>query len=459
MNRTVMLSDSQQSTDLGKLLIPSLGVETDYSSLCPYVSGSEDFEVLLKHPGVMREHQPIEVNGFSTHKVLSKALSMKERLEGSGIYSPNRPPYEAISSDHPLIISYPPEVIWLGKENGVDAWGENIKRVLPRMDYGFNERQIRAFSTLVQSLVLNNPKTYGFWRAASSERFEGEAVTKILLDWSIDNTIGARGKWIAGLTPVIDASTPGSATLSHRINEACKALVDTRLEAGEEAPAYLYTINLNSSVIEADRWTEALSEIVRNARIAMEVPGYEGIYVSIRGLDMISTNNGRVNTLMRLMEELNSIARSAKLPTWWSRLGCVGLAALDLGTSFSSFTVNCNNGDVFHGGGPTDRKYRFGRIFNHVTRERWDVTQVMSSRGGPDSGLPPLNEYWSMNYPTQEMLQRDRMYRVDFSKPYNIAAMNHLMDDWLNNIRQGEVTPGREFLQNIEAPYSSWGIR
>ncbi len=462
MKRTIMVSELEHPTaDMGRLQIPDIGVNVGYSGLPPYVKGQEDFEVILKYPEILRDKQPMEVNGFKTYSILKRSLSLQEELQGEEIYDTKQTPYETIASKHPIVVSFPSEVFWLNREGGIDALEKGLKQILPHTDFGFTQKQIRGIWNRFKEHAKNSYKKYHFWRAIIRDKFDGESLSKILMEWTIQNTMDARGKWLSGITPIIDSNTKGSVTYSHRINEAYGSLIKGRIDQGLESPALLYTLNLNSTVIDADEWTPMLEEMVRNTRLAFseDKDYYEGIFVSVRGLELISKSHGRVNTLIKLMTKLNDIARSEIVPIWWSRLGPAGLAAIDMGSTYSSFPINMSMTDVFLTGGPIDKKYQYGRVFHPTMRARWYKDQVVKAKNGPDGGLPELKHYWNKNCPTALDLDTPPAYRINFSKPYNIAAMNNIVDNWENNIKDGETSPGREFLQSFEPPYDSWGIR
>jgi len=462
MNRTIMISELEHpSAEIGKLKIPDLGVDIDFSGLPPYVGGREDFEVILRYPEILKNRQPLEVNGFRTHTILRRALSLQEELQGEGIYGTKQTPYETIAMKHPIVISFPSEVIWLNRMDGVDCIKKNMRQVLPHTDFGFNQKQIDYIGKKFEEHIRNSQQKYYFWRAIVRDKLDGETMSKIMMEWTIQNAIDAKGKWLAGITPLIDAKTRGSVTYSHRINRAYGSLIQGRIDQGIESPALLYTLNLNSTIIDADSWTPILEEIVRNTRLAFteDREYYEGIFISVRGLEIISRSHGRVNTLMKLMLKINEIAKSEIVPVWWSRLGPAGFAAIDMGTTFCSFPINMRMGDVFIDGGPTEEKYKYGRIYNPTMRARWYKDQVIKSKSSPDKGMPKLKKYWSKNYPTSSDLDSPSRYRINFSKPYNVAAINNLFDQWEDNIKNGETNPGMEYLQSFEPPYDSWGLR
>jgi len=217
-------------------------------------------------------------------------------------------------------------------------------------------------------------------------------------------------------------------------------------------------MNLNSTMFP-DKWTSLLSNVVNNAKLALNDAMYDGMHVSVRHLDLISLSTGRVDTLMMLMKELKKVANYFNVPVWWSRLGPPGFAALDEGASFASFPMNNNTGDVYAEGGSGNKVDQYGKIFNPVNRTRWTVTRVIASIHGPEGGMPPLSAYWDRPRPSEEELASPWNYRVNFSKPYTVAAINGLFDQWLENVRAGETSPGRSYLEYAEPTYTSWGPR
>ena len=457
MKKTIMIQEKKdQNINIGEIKIPELNVDIKYSSLAPYAKGREDIEVLLRYPNVLRDQQPIEINGFNTHTMLRRAISLQGDLQDEskdGEYMS----FEILSNKHPIIVSYPPEVIWLAPKKGINAWKNNLKRALPNSGFGFETETIEKIIEKLTAHAKLKPQTYHFWRAIINEKIEKESLSNILIEWAIQNTIDVRGKWIAPLTPMIDHTTKGSINLSHRINLAYSYLINDKQNEGIKTPAPLYTIQLNSSMIKPDDWSQSLEEIIKNARLAMTEDKFDGIFLFVRGFKRISTTNGRVNTLIKLVTELNQIGKDSALPTWYSRFGMAGLRALDLGGPFSSFPINISHEDAFVDGFPGEEKYKYGKVLNPILREKWDKDQVLKSMDGPDSGLPHQEKYWSKNSPTMKEEGSPFQWRIHFTKPYNIATFSNLTDDWIKNIKGGEKDPGKEFLKSFEAPFNNWG--
>jgi hypothetical protein len=283
----------------------------------------------------------------------------------------------------------------------------------------------------------------------------------VILYWALQNAIDARAKWFAGLVPLIHSSTPGSTLASHTFNEAFASVVAGRLKAALPTPAYMYTLNLDSTLFSEAKWNAMLRNVVGNTRLILQDEQYEnaidGVHVSIRNLDAISLSVERVRTVRKLMEKLSDICLEFKVPLWCSRFGPVSFAALDEGGTVASFMPNTNTGDVFTEGGPGDRDRFFGKVFNPGTRSRWNINEVRAAMNGPDRGMPSFSGAWTKNAPTREELLNDKRYRVHFSGPYTIAAMNGCLDQWRFDVSSGETKPGRSFLEGGEATYQSWG--
>ena len=454
MKRTIMVQEEKhQDVSLGELKIPQLNVDIKYSSLVPYAKGREDLEVLLRYPNVLRDKQPIEINGFNSHVMLRRAVALREELQEKNkkFYT-----YEDLSTKHPIIVSYPPEVIWLAGDKGLRAWKKNFKQILPKTELGFEAEQIDLIIEKIITHVRLKPQTYHFWRAIINEKVEKESLSKIIMEWAIQNTINSRGKWISPLTPLIDQSTLGSINLSHRVNLAYSYLIDDKQDEGIKTPAPLYSIQLNSSIIHSDDWTDTLDQIVKNTRLALSEDKFDGIFLYIRGFKRISQTNGRVHTLMKLMTELNKIGKDTTLPTWYSRFGIAGLRALDCGCSFTSFPINISHEDAYVDGFPGEEMHKYGKVINLTKREKWNKDQVIKSKSGPDGGLPHLENYWIKNAPSIKEEESHFQWRIHFTKPYNIAAFSNLTDQWIKDIKAGETNPGKEFLKSFEAPYNNW---
>jgi len=463
MRRTIMVYKIPEvgTTQVGNLSISDLDVETKFSTLFPYIKGREDIEVILRYPDVLRKKQPIELCGFKTDIILRRAQSLEQILMDERQIDIKEGLYESFTADHPILTSFNPEVIWFAPETGISTLEKNMKQLLPTSSLGFDAKMAKEVAKKIVDLIVEKPRTYNFWKRLSQIEYENETLGSVLIEYCIQNGISSKAKWLSGITPLIDAKTPNSVAISHQVNIATATLVQSKYDFGDTVPAYLYTINLNSSMLMPDKWTPLLDDVIRSARVALENQElFDGVFLSIRNLNAISQSQGRVNVVLKLMKKIAEISKVETAPSFWSRLGLIGLAALDLGENYCSVPPNLNLDDVFQSpGGPPEKVYHFGRIMNLNMRERWYANQVQDSTKKHGRGLPPLKKYWDKNLPTNEELVKPARYRINFAKPYNIAAFNNLQDEWEEYITKGDTNPGREFLQSCEAPYNSWGLR
>jgi hypothetical protein len=450
---TVDIQKQVSQAQLGTWLGPTLGIQSRLSYLVPYGKSREDMEVILRSQGLLGERQPIELSGFGLYTALPRALAIQDDLEEDGLE-----PYAVLTSHHPVLVSYPPDVLWLVKERGLTVLSKGMKRVLPRgiAGLGLSHEEAGRITDLTVRLASASSKSYSFWRAITATDYEGEALSSLLLEWSIANALLARAKAMAGLVPVIDSRTPGSVALAHTFNEAYGHVMHDREDEGRPTLAYLYTIGLNPNLVPRERWPGMLEKVVRNARAALEDRLYDGIHLSIRGLPSISNSRGRVATVYRLLDELSGVCQSAGLALWWSRPGIVGVGALDHGANYASFQLNLSFADVYYDGGPVDELPKYGKIYHPTKRELWDRNQVRRAMEGPDNGMPDLGPVRSR--PMELELSSPTRYRVFFSKPYNMAALNDLAEGWWRSVDDSETRPGREYLQGTEAPFNQWGL-
>jgi hypothetical protein len=127
----------------------SLGTLTDSKSheiitplnrLVPYAAASEDFEVILKNEKLLTEKLPIEMNGFNSH------LNMKKAVKIGGESGHIDSFYTDFTIKHPMLLSFPSEVIWLGIEKGVDRFKDSFDWTAKRSDLGIDPNNIGSYS-------------------------------------------------------------------------------------------------------------------------------------------------------------------------------------------------------------------------------------------------------------------------------------------------------------------------
>ncbi|RLI81068.1 hypothetical protein DRP04_06930 [Archaeoglobales archaeon] len=422
--------------------------------LVPYIRGAEDIEVALFNPDVFVDGQPVEICGFAAASILNKAIVLEERLKEDQ-YALT---FLDFTHNHPMLMSFPPEVIWTGRERGLNHWEKSLRRFIQFSSPGFSEKEIDQLCGCIINAAAQYKMTYGFWSYIVNNSFKGERLSKLLMEWVITTATKMRCKYLSGLNPIINAKTPGSVVLNHRVNLAYAALVRDMEDAGLETPQYFYTIQLHSNMVQPDDWTNLLSEVVGYCRSALETTDmFSGIHIMVRNLENISKVVGRVRTMLKLFEELNRIGYEYKLPVWWSNFGLIGLAVLDEGGDFASFTPNMAIKDIITEAGPVEKDHQFGKVLNIHAKELWERKQTRKSRNR-GYNLPKLNHFNTRNIPDDLELESPPLYRRMFSKPYNIAAMNELSLMWRENIENGEIRPGRHYLRDFSPPFNVWGL-
>jgi len=424
---------------------------TPLNFLIPYAAASEDFEIILKREKLLSEKQPIEMNGFNSH------LNMKKAIKIGGEIGQIDSFYTDFTIRHPILLSYPSEVIWLGIQKGVDRFKDSFDWVAKRSDLGIDLGVYKAYSDAYKVIIERNIETYGFWKEIT-DRDKEVQTARVLLESTLNMAILTRSAFLSGLTPLITKHSTTVSVLSQRINMAYGAMINDYEDVGEKCPKYLYTINIDSSIIPKNNFTDELKDIANRAKASLEMNQFDGIFVSIRGLKYISSSEGRIQTLKKFCEKLCEICQDEKLPIWFSRTGLISMALFELGASYGSFQLNNHIDDIYLQGfkpkGPIDPKIKYGTVLDPDTYRFLTPDEVLRSPHGLTKleGVP--------NLPNEFDLASDVKYRKNFSRPYNMAAMCYLNKKWLKNVKEGDTNPGSEYLSRFTEPnyYSTWGI-
>lgn len=439
--------------EMGKLKLGELRDITNsipqmpLNQLIPYISGREDLEVVMKHPQLINSRL-IEFNGLKTKSILSKASKIE-----STAFNINQS-YSNLVNNSPSLMSFPSEVTWLSVEDGIEKFKENVIWILQKDYFNFDESKAKKIADHYAELIKSNYQNYSMWNGLNV-RLEGEHLYSLLIEISIELALQARMKFLAGFTPVINQKTASSIELSDKINWAYNKILTDRENYGHNSLKYFYTLNLNSSVIQPDSYSDELKRIVSLTGRAMQEPEFDGIFLSVRGLENISKSRGRVSTLLKLIEELSFIAHEERVPIWLSRFGLAGYAAFDSGVNYSSYTLNMGLRDVFTSGFGNGERASHGKVFHWPSRKILNVSQaekVIAYEGFPEF-------HGIRNTPTTAQLQSSTLYRTNFSKPTNVAAMCTLEEIWTAETRSGEINAGKEYIKTFSEPsfYNTWG--
>lgn len=465
--RTTNLLVRKQSgrASLGRVFFTDTNEEVDFSRLLPYVKGQEDIEIILRNSHLLTKNQPIEMCGYGALRIMEKAASLEEVL-----LEQNKPVYPKLAAEHPIILSFPPEGLWLTRppevlerKNRKKPAIENLEtillRTLPATSSAPTYEETVAIATDFTRFAERGHEGYHFWEDIQTEEFDGAPYSKLLLEAMVELSNRLKVRFLSPQVPVVAGMKwPSSQIWAHRFNMALGYFLKDKSDAGDRVPKLLYTIDLNSDAFPEDEWTPVLGEIIRDLKIAMElkVPLFDGISVSVRGLSRISLAKGRIRTLCGFMQKVNDIAHEHRIPVNYSRFGLLGLRAMDDGSPFTSFALNLRVDDIL-GGGADDVQADtpFGKVLNFTMGELWKANQVRKSLKSPNHGLPSL--LGTRNSPTSLELESPELYRKGFSKPYNLAAFNDLGRQWTENVEAGETNPGQEALHRFEFPFGQWG--
>ncbi|MDD3052259.1 MAG: hypothetical protein PHR06_14085 [Candidatus Cloacimonetes bacterium] len=448
-NCSLLISKEVGSAKIGFLIDKLKSFENILlNQAIPYVAHSEDMEVIIrKQNQVLLPNQMLEFNGYETRQLLNKALN--ERNPSSS--------YQELSGNHPILTSFPCEVLWLSHEKGVKNFQENLIWVLQKEKFNFDKSKAERISAKISEIILQNKQKYQLWESLT-QRYEGEVLSTIVINASIELAKQSKSKFLAGIVPIVDSKAPNSTSLCHRTNIAYSNFIQIQQEMGDSPPRYLYALPINSSVI-TNEWSDQLREIVLNAKVAAESTKFDGIFVAVRGLKDISEEPGRVNTLTKLMKSLNMIAYEQLLPIWWSRTEFIGMNVLDNGGNFFSYNLNLKMEDVYtkfisRNLKPVDLMKRTGKFFHFEKRQLLDYNDVCNSRNKFQT-LRPNSPVDIDSYNGKPVDCRKQL-----RKPHNIEEMNKMVEHWLNHVKDGEMNPGHEYLQGFSEPlYRVWGVQ
>jgi hypothetical protein len=442
--------------EVGKAVLGDWRVGREFSvpfGLAPFVKSREDVSVLMRNPRTLKLGQPIEFSGFSAFRALRAAEVLNSKVDEDGIGVR----FGDLVTAHPSLVSFPPDLTWLAHKESVDKFVEGLKRILPDTEQRLTPVDSDRIATEIGNLLVAHPRSFTFWSAITKKDPATKTThSRHLIDYALTISERIRSRFLAPLVPMLDARTPNSAVLSHKFNLAYANVVADRFGEGVRSPLLLYSLPFNSNTFDVDGPSEMQSTAERNVSAALGSGLFEGIWIAIRGLSRISLVPSRVRAVEGLVSRLSAIAKGNGSVLWWSRPGLIGLRARDLGCALASFSLNLGIDDVYIDGGmSSDQSYAYGRVLNAITRSLWGYPEVRTSLDSAEPGLPDLAVCRSI--PDQIELQSPQRYRVGFSKPYNVSAMNWLESDWVRQTEQGEVNPGAEFLQTFQKPFDRWG--
>lgn len=450
-NSNVVVTQQVRSAQLGTWLNPHSGWSVSLGQLPIYCKGPEDIEVLMYNTGLLNPDQPIEYNGFSIKSMLTRASNINDDI----FYEEGVNAFMDLTA-HAGIMSYPGEVFWIANPDWIKTFKNALIKLLPTAGLGFNNDDATEFANDIYQFAVDNPRTLKFWDALGN-KFQGETYGKILMDFSAYSASRIRAKALSGLVPMIDPKHPSSVRTTYNINTANAIELISLQESKSPAPElYFFTLNLHSSLFKESNWDPVLEKTLKMTNSAMHEDMFDGLLVSVKGLDQISMNTGRIDVVMRMQERLKQICSNVSLPLWFSNFGIPGLSLLDEGVNYSSCMLNMNNADVYRSaGGFSDPDSYYGKVWHPNYQNRMakrGVERWINSRGT----MPDVQGF-CINPTTHELTSAPK-YRTRFSKPYNLASICKLSREWQENIENGEDRPGQEYLGRCDdVPFSAWG--
>jgi len=450
----VVVDKTVGKANLGEWINPLVEYSAPIGQMIPFCKGRESIEAILRNIELLNPGQPVEYSGYSMEAILHRALIVRNEI----LYRDSTDPFAELSS-HPGIVSYPPEVIWLANQNGINAFKKSLLDNLHKAPgLGLSKDDSNNIANKIASFAGANVGDYSFWEHLSEE-YNGEKYGSILIDFQAYTASRLRCKGLAGLVPIVDQRHPTSIGLMNSFNEANAIELDSLRNDGIQTPDfYFYTVNMNSSMFRDSNFSSELENTVKTVNSALRINNelYDGLHLSIRGLDRISRDPGRVSVVNAFIERLREICFSLKVPFWFSRAGLPGLSFLDKGVNYCSCLLNMSLRDAYEsGGGAVDLENYFGKVYHPVQQKRF--TRIEVKRWTDRKGFMP--EIRGSKFPISELeMANATRYRVNFGIPYNLANLCDLSEKWQSYITNGDEEPGQMYLSRChEADFTAWG--
>lgn len=458
--RSVLTVEKQvNSASIGWWVNPLTGYSTPMGQLAPICKGREDVEVLMRNESRMNRGQPVEYSGWSLGSTLSRAM----KVDNEVLYENGYSPFSLLSNHHPSLMSYPPEVLWLGNEKAINAFTKAIAQELPRAGMGYSREGALRLSQEIASMAMRSTQSMSFWNEIENE-FDGETYARALIGFQVYSASRLRAKALAGMVPLIKPEYTSSLERTDTLNKLTAAETIAAREEGFPAPDfYFYAMNLDSSVFctpnsrrEYMRAAAVRDDTLRMANAALQknTELYDGLHVRIRGIDGISSSVQRRAIINQYVDDLVRICARLKVPLWMSNTGLPGLSFLDRGVTYCSCQMGMNTYDIYRSGGGTgDPDDTYGKTYHPSKQKRLFKRDV--EREAKNSGLPMVRGLGELR---PEWLVSAGAFRTNFAKPYNLATICELSEQWQRYTRDGEDSPGCEYLARCveDEEFKAW---
>lgn len=455
---TIVIEKKVEKAKLGLLLDLNKSISPiPLNQLIPYLASAEDLEIIMSDPKCLYENQMLEINGYAIKQMLDKAIKVESTLSGADHK------YANMLKDHQAMISFPSEVVWFGNNTrALDDFKKNLVHGLQTVNIKQDKDKAEATAKEILGRISSSQQKYEFWKEIN-DRVKSNNISRTLMNWSIELALSAKIKQMSGITPVIDNNTDSSVIYSNQMNQEYIKLLDERASIGLDQIKYHYTIALNASMFPPDDYHKNtnLVQVVRHVREAINTQKYDGIHFTIRSLNDITKNIGRIRTVEKFVSELDAIASDAGLPLWCSRCGILGLPMMDLGVEFNSYSLSTNPGDTYIKFGRKKSEANaenmkktttHGKVLHLETLELLDYKQV--------GNLPlNLNDIGGMpRRPIGSLMANPNEYRKAHTKPINIRVMNELNRQWIEFTKNGDPRPGMQYMGGSKSKFNNWGV-
>ena len=208
---------------------------TPLNRLVPYAAASEDFEVLLKNEKLLGDKLPIEMNGFNSHLNMKKAVKIGGESGHSDTF------YTDFTIKHPVLMSFPSEVIWLGVDKGVDRFKDSFDWTAKKSNFAeFDPTTVGNYSDTYKSIIQRKYRIVaGFWKEITDRDQDSSrwlvSYSKVRFKYGDINQIHIFSKYV---TPAYyeTFNYRVSALLSQRINLAYGAMIGDYEDVRREVP-------------------------------------------------------------------------------------------------------------------------------------------------------------------------------------------------------------------------------
>ena len=101
--------------------------------LIPYIAKQEDVEIVYNFSTFLRDNQPLEFNGYITRQISSGFNPVQGTLFDDVLT------YQKFIKNHPALMSFPSELIWLANSDGLNHFKNTISWILQKKHFALDK--------------------------------------------------------------------------------------------------------------------------------------------------------------------------------------------------------------------------------------------------------------------------------------------------------------------------------